>query len=133
MDSRSNTPVALPDVPQEILMNAAGLPIVPYRHRPLLLNDGPAPRAAKKQKVAFSGSALDEADAKWYEDDAEEEVSPPSAAPNIYPSPLNEQTSSSSVGPIPPVTNVNRERRTLTRYNSNQVVDRYLNDIDDSV
>ena len=112
-------------------MNAAGLPIVPYRHRPRVMHDEPEQqRIVKKQKVAFSGSVLDDADAKWYEDDVVMDVSHPSAALDSYPPPLNEQASSSSVGPSLPEAMASREVRTLTRYNSEQAV-RYLHTIDD--
>ena len=86
----------------------------------------------QKQKVAFSGSVLDDADAKWYEDDVVMDVSHSSAALDRYPPSLNEQASSSSVGPSLPEASASRERRPLTRYRSMQAVDRFLNAIDDS-
>ena len=96
------------------------------------MHDEPEQRVVKKQKVAFSGSVLDDADAKWYEDDVVMDVSHSSAALDRYPPPLNEQASSSSVGPSLPEASASRERRPLTRYRSMQAVDRFLNAIDDS-
>ena len=132
-DIPSSSNLATPPAPQEILYNAAGLPIVPYRLRPRALHDEPEQhRAVKKQKVAFCGSALDSADAKWYEDDVVMDVCHSNPALERYPSPLNEQTSSSSVGPSPPEAMASREVRTLMRYDIEQAVDRYLHTFDDN-
>ena len=132
METPSSSSTAPFAATQEVLSNLAGLPIVPYRLRPRVQHDQPDQRrVAKKQRVAFCGSVLDSADAKWYEDEAEMDLDHPSPALERYP-PLNEQTSSSSCGPSFPEANASRVARTLTRYDSEQAVDRYLHTIDDN-
>ena len=99
------------------LSNMAGLPIVPYRFRPL--HDHVMPddnsTAKKKQKVAFSGAPIDQDDEQWYDDDRLpiEAVSP--ALPPL-------QSEEQVVPTIPPTEVVSHRRkrrpRKLARFDS---------------
>ena len=66
-----------------VLRNAAGNEIVPYIFRPIIdsqnvietrNNDMDTNRPPKKQRVAFTGSAMDQDDQQWYEDSVANEI-----------------------------------------------------------
>ena len=104
------------------MSNMAGLPIVPYRFRPL--HDHVMPddnsTAKKKQKIAFSGAPMDQDDEQWYDDDRPllEAASPALPSPALPPIHSEEQV----VPTIPPTEVVSHRRkrgpRKLARFDS---------------
>ena len=115
-------------------------PIVPYLAMPRSRSPTPEPRpSVKKQKIAFSGSAMDDQDAKWYGEDhsgmPHEQVSHASSHMAIdqvedTPSMVAQRPgNSSSTVKRSPDNNNNSTSRKLARLDSEQAVDAYSRDL----